>query len=639
MRRLKNTSILKTFLAWISIATCLHAAATTGGGMLDSDLSDKDSLIRQTTSGRLVGVSQGDHAAWLGIPYAQPPVNALRWKAPRPIKQKQTLLTTKAGSPCSQQKPQWHNDQFGPHFAESTYVGNEDCLYLNVWSPSFSKEPVPKDDQRLPVMVWIHGGGNIWGNGEVAAGRLVASQQVIVVSMTYRLGAFGWLSHPALRDTAETPEDASGNFGTLDIIMALQWVQDNIEAFGGDPDRVTIFGVSAGAWNTYSLLMSPKATGLFHGAIIQSGWPNLISLPRAEHFIDDTEPGHPQSSNELLLALLIKDGVSTSRKTARKTLEGMSSEDIVRFLKSKTYEQIERAYETIAQAQADSYLPHERLYETKLAKHVPESSHSAPKLFSDGYVLSNKNFYPLVKSRQHNAVPLIVGTTRDEATVFQVMNDDLVLQENGKRSIKDAARYQLVNEYFSKLWKALGVDEPLAALSQQQQAPTFAYRFDWAALPDNNGENASQLFGATHGLDTAFIFRAEKLSAHIVDQPFPKEALPLSDAMMSYWAEFAYTGKPNKGRSGKLPEWRVWSNNQDGKTLLLNTDSQGGIRMTDIAFTRETVWQQMQRDPRAKTEAQRCQLYRDLLAHAHTFLSMQALEQGGCQNRALEEHE
>ena len=524
----------------------------------DNTLPNK-ALLKQTTSGQLYGLDEGEHHAWLGIPYAQAPVGALRWKAPRVLTSTATINTHQYGSICAQAKPVF--DSFV--LTDVIYTGSEDCLYLNVWCPAVA------GTDPLPVMVWIHGGGNVFGDGNIEGGRLSAKEKVVVVSMNYRLGPLGWLTHSALRDNAESPEDASGNYGTLDIIQSLQWVQDNIAAFGGDPNRVTLFGVSAGAWNVFSLLNSPKAKGLFHRAIAQSGWPRSMSREKGENLIDDTTPGHPQSSGELILQLLQDDGAAENRAVAKKTEALMDPDQIDHYLRSKSYQEMNVALEKLAQRFAGTYAAKESVYETKLRNyfcrgndHLPRANHSAPKLFNDGSVLSSMSFYDAVALGIFNNVPVIMGTTRDESTLFQVWDAEFVSLEGTSTWIKDPLRYKLANHYVSRLWKSAGADEPAAEIARQQ-ANTFVYRFDWDALPvTDKGEDLKALLGATHAIDYPFVFGQEKTG--FSEQTFTAADKTLSAAVMSYWAEFAYTGNPRQGRKGDLPKWQPWQNGDAG---------------------------------------------------------------------------
>ncbi|WP_200821344.1 carboxylesterase family protein [Oceanicoccus sp. KOV_DT_Chl] len=222
-------------------------------------VADKSST-RKSGSGTFVGFADiHDTHAWLGIPFAEAPVSDLRWRAPLPVSPSDKPLQALAYQPpCVQ----YWNPLTGVAGEEGEVVGSEDCLHLNVWAPAFEQEAVPKGDQRLPVMVWIHGGGNTIGTANTYQGHHLASdQKIIFVALNYRLGVLGWFGHEAIRNTSASPEDASGNYGVLDMIAGLQWVKDNISAFGGDPNNVTIFGESAGGRNVYALLGSPLAGG------------------------------------------------------------------------------------------------------------------------------------------------------------------------------------------------------------------------------------------------------------------------------------------------------------------------------------------------------------------------------------------
>jgi para-nitrobenzyl esterase len=222
--------------------------------------------LAQTTLGAVAGLRlQNDCVAFLGIRYAQPPTGALRWRPPLPPPAWDGVCdAVNFGAACIQ--PATLPDSI---YADEPARMSEDCLFLNVWKPASAS--------RAPVMVWIHGGSLRIGHaGSVLHdGKELARHGSIVVSLNYRLGIFGYFAHPEL--TAESAHHASGNYGLLDQIAALRWVQDNIERFGGDPDNVTVFGESAGALSIIDLLTSPLARGLFHRAIVQSGY--MVSHP------------------------------------------------------------------------------------------------------------------------------------------------------------------------------------------------------------------------------------------------------------------------------------------------------------------------------------------------------------------------
>jgi len=228
-----------------------------------------------TKSGSLQGVHRDPVDVFLGVPYAEPPVGALRWRAPVAVKAWSGVRNaTEFGASCYQG---WPARQFGPYTAEfvDTPRHAEDCLFLNIWAPA-------RSSAKAPVMVWIHGGGFGGGSGALSIydGSHFAAQGIVVVTINYRVGPFGFLAHPEL--TREAHGTGVGNYGLQDMIEALRWVRGNIEAFGGDPARVTIMGQSAGAMAVNDLIVSPLAKGLFARAIAQSGsGMGIPSIPLA----------------------------------------------------------------------------------------------------------------------------------------------------------------------------------------------------------------------------------------------------------------------------------------------------------------------------------------------------------------------
>ena len=232
--------------------------------LLSAILSAADTEIK-TSSGVSSGYVNSGVLNWDDIPYAKPPVGSLRWKAPRQITNSERVLLPRDDNFCVQRP-----SGMGGSEGEGYFSGTEDCLYLDI------KAPKNLSDKQLPVMFWIHGGGNTSGLKDLYDfSKMVKRHDVIVVSINYRLGPFGWFTHPAIQDL-QNGLDKTSNFGTLDIIEALKWVQSNISLFGGDPSNVTIFGESAGGHNVFSLLASKEAKGLFHKAISQSGYTTTI---------------------------------------------------------------------------------------------------------------------------------------------------------------------------------------------------------------------------------------------------------------------------------------------------------------------------------------------------------------------------
>jgi len=236
----------KTLLSLFVFTTCSTFALGSGVDEVKVD------------SGKLKGAIAGEVVSFKGIPFAAPPVGDNRWKPPQPVKAWSDVRTATAYGPDPMQLP------FPSDAAPLGTAPSEDCLYLNVWTPV-------KRGNKLPVMVWIYGGGFVNGGSSpsVYDGSRFAENGVVFVSFNYRLGRFGYFAHPAL--TKENPNGPLGNYGTMDQIAALGWVKRNIGNFGGDASNVTLFGESAGGMSVLTLLASPKARGLFHKAIIESG--------------------------------------------------------------------------------------------------------------------------------------------------------------------------------------------------------------------------------------------------------------------------------------------------------------------------------------------------------------------------------
>ena len=350
-----------------------------------------DATRRTLAQGELVGF-EGPHGefGWQGIPFAAPPVDELRWRAPKPPESWMgTREALSPGPPCVQTSSPLQSLE-GKSVGE--IGGSEDCLTLNVFTPPFSPSEVPLGDAGLPVMVWIHGGSNTHGTGgTTGGGNLAVSGDVVVVTLNYRLGPFGWFSHAALRAGASSPEDASGNYGTLDLIAALGWVRDNVEVFGGDPRRVTVFGESAGGSNIVSLLLSPLAEGLFQRAIVQSGGTYMMQVAEAENYVDNTtSPGFEQSSKEIVLRLLERDGAK-SPSDARQRADAMGAAELAAYLRGQSAEELLSAY------LAPGSWRYRLIYRLQDGVVIPK-----------GDVLAR-----LMDPANYKAVPIIFGTNRD----------------------------------------------------------------------------------------------------------------------------------------------------------------------------------------------------------------------------------
>ena len=553
------------------------------------------SSLRTLREGVVVGFAHpGGGHAWLGIPFAEPPLGALRWRAPRPPAPWQgTRQALRYGPACPQLAgPAGSAD--GAPAGEPT--GSEDCLLLNVFAPRFAPDAVPADAGRLPVMVWIHGGGHTVGDARFYDGSTLAvTRGVVVVTVQYRLGILGWLSHPALRDAAASPDDASGNYGTLDLVRALAWVRDNAAAFGGDPERVTVFGESAGGSNVYSLLLSPRAAGLFHRAIVQSGGLRHATRAEAENFADDPDPGDPRSSRELLLELLQRDGRAAGREAARRVLAAMGDEEVAVYLRGKDAASLLRLFDG------------ERL----------GGMYRLPRLFRDGHVLPREDPREALAQGRYNRVPAVLGSNRDESKLFMAFGSPHVSRAFGiPVRIRDRRRYDLEAGYGSLVWKAGGVDEPAMAMREVQGPGVFAYRFDWDDERKVLWLDLGELLGAAHAMEIPFVFG--DLSFFGMRRLFDDERreldLALARALTSYWTEFAATGDPARGRDGALPLWEPWSPGDGHKYLLLDSADDGGIRMASQPVTRAEVIERVATDPRFESAQERCAVWASFVA-------------------------
>ena len=423
---------------------------------------------RSIADGEVVGyVDRLDTYAWLGIPYAAPPVGPLRWRAPQPP---EPWSGVREGLVRGPQCPQ---RELGPGAGLS---GDEDCLSVNVWSPA----RVADSDRFLPVMFWIHGGGNHLGSGGTPlynGARLAGTHDVVVVSFNYRLGPLGWLRHPALRNG--DPLDDSGNYGVLDIVHALRWVQANVAHFGGDPGNVTIFGESAGGWNVVAMMVSPLAAGLYHGAIVQSGGLRMAPVAEAEEY----GASDATSSRQLVDSLLMADDPSLDEAAARARQAAMGDPELAAYLRSKS------AIEILA-AQAGA-------------------GFGTPSLFGDGHVLPDDlQTAELLAAGRYNATPVILGTNRDEVKLFQAFSEEVTERWFGivPYRVRDPERYDRETAYGSDAWKVRGVDSLATPLRAAQGPTVFAYRFDWDAMRTVGTLDIARLLGAAHALEIPFVF-------------------------------------------------------------------------------------------------------------------------------------
>jgi para-nitrobenzyl esterase len=507
------------------------------------DIPDGSALTVKTGSGTIRGMSHRENTvAWLGIPYAKPPVGGLRWKAPRdPDPWEGIRDADKFCSFCMQRGNIFSatgEDTYGKEEGMGSPAGSEDCLYLNVFKPK-------GDTANLPVFVFIHGGANILGRSDMSlydGARLASKANIIVVTLNYRLGYMGWFTLPQLREGDKL--DDSGNYGTLDIIKALGWVKNNISGFGGNPGNVTIAGQSAGAMNVYSMLASPLAKGLFHKAVIMSGLSQSCSMETAQ-----------KKSEDFLYELMIAD----------KTAKSISDAKEIIFQKGDAWV---RQY-LISKKAADFYdLPKKRSLAVSSNGVLKDRSFMG--IYEDGYVIP-KSPLEAFRSWDYNRVPIMMGCTTQEFRLFIPM-----IFYPPKDIAKGSAHFDPDNPNLSlgcigsliacplecymdrlslRIFRKEGV-ETMAGLASNHQEDVYVYLFGW----NNEPEPFNHILGAAHSVDLAFWFgNFDKGKDSLFGMAWSKANEPgrmkLADTMIAYLANFVSSGNPN---SERLPAWDPW---------------------------------------------------------------------------------
>lgn len=561
------------------------------------------------SDGEIIGFEADDYThSWLGIPYAEPPVGDLRWRAPQPAVKWQGVKQALAFGPACVQLPGMSAGDNAPE--SEVVVGSEDCLTLNVFAPKsvVSSDSLSADinQKKLPVMVWIHGGGNAVGSAQVYNDMSALTKRgVIVVTINYRLGLLGWFRHPSLRGEDATLADQSGNYGTLDIIEALHWVQNNIANFGGDADNVTIFGESAGARNVWTMVASPLAKGLFHRAIAQSGSIRVMEAGKAEKHNPEARDYFPYKNNtaEIIKALFPDiDSVIHTQQVSAKQLRDLS---------------IDELYSSVNDGTAIIGMYHQ------------------PELFVDGHVFTQPTIELLENPTSYNSVPMIVGSNRDENKLFEMMlmNERWYDKKLGFiPALKDAERYDHVTGYDGDIWRAMSVDLPAEVITNNGGEPVYAYRFDYDELITWPIDLKSMV-GAAHGLEMSFIF-------NMLDD-FPTKFMykksdslrTLSDAMADYWVAFAYTGNPGKGLNHDQAAWISWQ--PESPILVFDGELDGGIRMDSSAMTAASIKQRLVNDDMLSQD-EKCSLYMSMFLigyqtpHAYNEQEYLSLGESGC---------
>ena len=532
-------------------------------------LSAVDSEIN-TSSGTSSSYVSSGVLNWDDIPYAKPPIGDLRWKAPKEITNSDNVLLPKDDNFCVQRP-----SGMGGSEGEGYFSGTEDCLYLDIKAPKNSFE------RQLPVMFWIHGGGNTSGLKDLYDfSKMVKRHDVVVVSINYRLGPFGWFTHPAIQDL-QNGLDKTSNFGTLDIIQALKWVQSNISLFGGDPSNVTIFGESAGGHNVLSLLVSKEAKGLFHKAISQSGYTTTIQSNLAFKQ-DNYSPTSNHTSFSIVEKVLQKKAVKMSqsgldKKELRKILLDLSAEDFFsHYANRPSYEEI-------------------------------------PLLTADGIVIPSMGLSNALSSKEHlNIVPTIAGSNRDEVKLWLGSAEyfvDLKFSPIGKLlgipkvSLKDEDAFEIFNHYRSSAWKLRGVDGPLRSMKEAGNEILFAYRYDWDDHRRFIVGDFRKLIGAAHATEIPLLTGNNKLVGDYGFLIYPRGPSKrfTSKNMMKFWANFAREGNP--GESTNSIKWNAYNDRDKSNFIIL--DNRANLKMSSDMSSFKSLVRDLHKETDV-TELEKC---------------------------------
>jgi para-nitrobenzyl esterase len=478
----------------------------------------------KTAQGVVEGYKHDNVRIFKGIPFAAPPVGALRWRAPQPAANWTGVkrCTEFSASPIQNTPAPFYC--WSEEFIAKPEPLNEDCLYLNVWTTAKSAR------KKQPVFVWIYGGGLSSGsaNCDIYDGAEMAKKGVVFVSINYRVGVFGFMAHPEL--SKESGHNASGNYGFMDQIAALRWIQQNITAFGGDPNNVTIAGQSAGAFSVNALVASPLAKGLFHRATLQSG--GLLSNRLSQNLADAEQQG--------------TQFMTLAKCTSLAELRQLSATDLQEW-----------------------------------------SNNRAASRFGvtmDGYVLPTE-ITEHFKSGQHNQVPILMGWVTGDGSF---LGDANMTVEDYTKEAQDKYGNQAA-EYLA-VFPATTI-EAVSAMKQRQTLLGFAgfpaylmatyssqpaYLYEFSHVPPDKPDFPN--FGAFHTSEVPYALH----TLHTWKRPWRPLDRDLEDKMSSYWVNFAKTGNPN---GAGLPEWPRY-NKQSGHIMILGDQikTQAGLMKREFDF-------------------------------------------------------
>jgi para-nitrobenzyl esterase len=500
-------------LLWCSLALVLIGVGTAA--------SQQGPAVVRVESGQVQGVIADGVESFKGIRFAAPPVGELRWRPPQPAAPWTGVRqAVEFGANCMQ-------GRFGPPAAAGAPqppAPSEDCLFLNIWRPASAAAGA-----KLPVMVWIHGGGFVGGSGALtgAGGGPFARQGVVLVTLNYRLGRFGFFAHPAL--SRERPDELKGNYAYMDQIAALQWVKQNIGAFGGDPNNVTIFGFSAGGVSVHSLLASPLAKGLFHKAIAQSGGSRDSVLTARPMRDDGADPNYPVSGETIGITFARSMGIDGTDAAAMAKLRALSADEVLRG----------------APAQPGVNAPSYETTPVLDGKLVTETAEAA------------------YKAGRQPRVPFMAGSNSADTAGNRVKasTKDALWARYGQWSAQAKAAYDPdgttdLATLIARANNDFGQAEPArfaASAFAAKGAPAYRYRFSYVPTAMREQMRA----GTPHGGEIGFVFGT--LTARPGTTVSPEDQA-VSRLAQSYWVNFARTGDPN---GTGLPPWPRHDPKQD----------------------------------------------------------------------------
>ncbi|WP_212654114.1 carboxylesterase family protein [Marinomonas sp. CT5] len=500
---------MKNYLFALSAATAVMLSAC-GSNTAKVSETMREPYIT-VKNGSLQGVKDDSILVFKGIPYAQPPVGENRWRAPQPVSNWQGIKdATDYGNDCAQK----------PFPSDAAPLGKEpaeDCLYANVWAPQ-------KEEGKHPVVVWIHGGGYINGGASPATydGSEFARAGVVFVSFNYRLGRFGFFAHPALSAANEGP---LGNYGYQDQIAAMKWVQENIEAFGGDKNQVTVMGESAGGGSVHNLLQTPSAQGTFHRAIIMSGGGRTLAGKR---YLDKGTNTHP-SLEQIGINFAEKHGIKGTDEKALTALRSLPADDIV-----------------------DGFNLMD-LFSPKKDGELP--TFGGP--VNDGEIVLGDP-QTMMKQGQVAKVPVMVGATSQDIGFASYPDKEALFASFGKfaedaKQAYDPTGKADLKTLITNVAQDRYMQEPSRFVAQQMTRMgqnAYLYRYDYVAENIRDGQ------GALHASEIPFFFKTENVKYPDATQ----QDRAAADLVFHYVVNFIKNGDPNRPDQ---PEWKPYDDKQD----------------------------------------------------------------------------